>query len=390
MTNVNRLLLIDDEPDIRDLIRKLAEDCGFDVRDTGDGQEFLMLAAEWKPSCVILDLQVPGTDGVELLQSLRKAQNKAGVILVSGFDKRVLKTTERLAEDIGLRVLGALSKPWRAPQLRAMLLAQKSDAPSLTAGDLSRGIADEELFLVYQPKIDLKSGALEGAEALVRWRHPHHGVLTPNFFVPLAEEENLADDLSFAVIEQAAAQLAAWQKLNWTLSLAVNISGQNLGVSSFADRLSAIHKRHNIATEQVGFEVTETAAMSNATTAMDILSRLRLKGFSLSIDDFGTGHSSLVQLYRLPFNELKIDRQFVSECATSEEALVITRALINLARDLGLRSVAEGIETAEVVDVLAELGCDLGQGYFYSKPLPADEFADWATNLDKGITPING
>ncbi len=245
--------------------------------------------------------------------------------------------------------------------------------------ELAHAIANDELRLEYQPKVDLMTGAVTGVEALVRWHHPTRGRLAPDTFVPLAEQTGQIGALTRWVMRTAVAQWHGWHARGLDISIAVNFSGRNLDEIAFPDVLEALCRGSDVACGQFVIEITETATASDEVKMMDIATRLRLKGFRISIDDFGTGYSSLVQLQRLPFSEMKIDKSFVIQCATSRESLVIVKSIIDLAHNLNLKVVAEGVETLEALELLRRLGCDLAQGYYVGRPMGGERLPGWVS-----------
>ena len=236
--------------------------------------------------------------------------------------------------------------------------------------ELSAAFQTDALRLVYQPKIDLKSKKLAGVEALIRWLHPAHGPIPPGDFIPLAEESDVIDDLTTWVADRAIAQARAWADQGFDGSMALNVSARNLNKVQFPDMLADICARHHLATDRVVVEITETASQQ-ILKLLDTLTRLRLKGFRLALDDFGIGFSSMAQLQQLPFSEIKVDRSFVGKIVEAEDCLIITRAIINLGHELGLKVVAEGVESADALEQLVQLGCDAAQGYHIGRPAPA-------------------
>jgi EAL domain-containing protein (putative c-di-GMP-specific phosphodiesterase class I)/ActR/RegA family two-component response regulator len=375
--NGNRLLMIDDEPAFGRLIKRIAEASGFAVEVTEKPQDFQRLAQHWRPSLVIMDLQIPGTDGIELLRVLTAHHCDAHVIIASGLDAKTLDAAHRLGLERGLKMAGTLSKPARATAVRELLVRLKMTAGVLSPADLGDAIAGNQLFLEYQPLLDCSSGEIGGVEALVRWKHPVRGRIPPDEFIPLAEGSELIDELTDWVVGTALTQAAAWRSEGIELGLSINISARNLSAIDFPDRLAQRAHRAGISPAAVIFELTETAAMRDAVQMMDVLTRLRVKGFRLSIDDFGTGHSSLLQLQRMPFSELKIDRSFVMQMLRDKEARVIVEIVIDLARKLGLYTVAEGVEDEPTMRMLLALGCNALQGYYLSRPLHPDRLPDF-------------
>ena len=380
----NRLLVVDDEPSIGRLVRKIAEGIGFEVLLTEDPIVFAKTAREWRPSVIILDLKIPGTDGIELLRGLAADNCAAHIVLTSVIDDKVLEAAQQLGRDRGLNMGALLHKPIRIDILERLLRALKPVPKTLLADDLGEGIAAGQLFLEYQPKLDCRLGRITGVEALVRWRHPVHGIVRPDQFVALAEESDLIRSLTDWVIVEATKQAAAWQAERLGLVVAINMSAKDIEDLALPDRLHH-HCRHaGIEPNAIILELTETSAMREAVQMMDVLTRLRLKGFRLSIDDFGTGYSSLVQLQKLPFSEIKIDGSFVMQMMHSASCRVVVEIIIELARRLELKSVAEAVEDEATLKSLAEMGCDMAQGYHLSRPIAAEQIAGFVRRYGSG------
>jgi len=240
-----------------------------------------------------------------------------------------------------------------------------------------RAIAQDELVVYYQPKVHIDGHRVQGAEALVRWQHPEHGLLAPGAFIPAVERTALIGPLTRYVLERSISQCAAWRRSGWELSVAVNLSMRNLLDRSLPQEIERMLVQCGLTPDALQLEITESMIVSDPDRAIAILTRLHDLGVHMSVDDFGTGHSSLANLKRLPINELKIDRSFVTPMLHDESDEIIVRSTINLGHDLGLNVVAEGVEDKSTVDRLEVLGCDLAQGYYLSPPVPAGAFADW-------------
>lgn len=234
-----------------------------------------------------------------------------------------------------------------------------------------------QLRLVYQPRVDLRSRLCVGAEALLRWTHPELGEVSPGEFIPIVEQTSLARDTTARVLDAGLAQLRAWQKTGLDIQLSVNVSATNLDEVDFAQRIQLYLLKHRLPAEMLELEVTESAIMGDAGHAIAQLNAIASTGIRLAIDDFGTGHSSLAYLQRLPAQVVKIDQSFVRELTAGERERTLVRSMISLSHDLGYRVVAEGVETAEVADLLAEMGCDEAQGFHFARPLEAADFAPW-------------
>lgn len=370
------ILAIDDEPAFLDIIQKVAKSAGFLATTTTDPTVFCTMLVTQPPSVVLLDLQMPDCDGIELLHALAEAHCRAKIILMSGFDPRVLSLARGIGDDLGLEMGEPLQKPLRPAELRQVLSKIRSKTFLPDAIALQDALDNHQLELFYQPIVTLGSGRTTGFEALIRWRHPEFGIVMPYQFIPLAEKTDLINPLTDRVLDLAAAQIADWRPLGIDPFVSVNVSAANI-VADLPDRLVRLCTRHAIPPRQLRLELTETAAMGNPALMLEILTRVRLKGFQLAIDDFGTGYSSLVQLHRLPFTELKIDQSFVRDMSSSAEANLIVGTIISLGHSLHLELIAEGIETEDLMARLVSMGCETGQGYFFNRPMPANEVPAW-------------
>jgi EAL domain-containing protein (putative c-di-GMP-specific phosphodiesterase class I) len=235
----------------------------------------------------------------------------------------------------------------------------------------------DQLILHYQPKVALNPSHLVGVEALVRWQHPTKGIVPPAEFIPIAESTGLINKLTVYVLEQAVRQARAWLSAGLTVPIAVNLSPRCLLDVDLVDLVRGLLAEHRLPAELLRLEMTETAVMTNPALAMSTLTGLHELGIRLSIDDYGTGYSSMAYLNRLPVDELKVDRSFVMNMLDNDNDAVLVRSAIDLGHNLGLTVVAEGVEKAEHVTALRDFGCDVAQGYHYARPMPPDEVAAW-------------
>ena len=384
--NARRLLLIDDDVGIRELVCDIAEECGFDATATDEPEQFLSASESLNPSVIVLDLMMPGVDGVELLRALSERSCRSKIMIISGLDSKMLKTAKHLAQAQGLDVLATLQKPLDVNDLEALLANAAGQDVAVTGDELAAAIEKEELIVHYQPKVSLTPSGdmpIYGAEALVRWRDLHRGLILPGAFIPLAEETGLIAPLTDLVVRTAIRDLARWKGKGLGLSIAVNMPPLLLTDLELPDRLVDQLKAADVDPANLVIEITESVAMRDVSTSMDILMRFRLGGIGLSLDDFGTGFSSLVELYRMPFTELKIDQSFVSDIDENEEARIIVRSIGDLARNLGLSVCAEGVETTTALSFLRDLGCERVQGNLISEPLPLEGFEDFVNGWGK-------
>jgi EAL domain-containing protein (putative c-di-GMP-specific phosphodiesterase class I)/CheY-like chemotaxis protein len=377
------IALLDDDIALCDFMRKVAEKAGYRTIMVHDGRELATLLVA-QPVLLVLDLAMAHMDGIEVIRQLAAVQYPGRLVLVSGHSAAMLQSAKLLAELQGLRVAGVLTKPMRAESLLALLQTPEPAAlraqaqPELNRDDLSRGILNNELVMHYQPQVRLADGAWVGVEALVRWQHPQHGLLYPDAFIPLAESSGLALAITHQVIEIALRDYASQKEnLNFTGTLSINLPPVAMTDLTFPESVITATAKIGYPAEKLIFEVTETSVPVNPTRARDILTRLRLKGFALSIDDFGTGNSTLEGLQNLPFNELKIDLGFVRVAETDKAARLIVESSIALGRQLGLTVLAEGVENEALWRWLSQAGCELAQGYFIGKPMPLEKMAVW-------------
>lgn len=374
---LDRLLIIDDDEAIGQLYASVGETIGYAVRATNSPDAFWQAVEKWSPSVILLDLRMPRIDGIEILRGLADRRAKARILLASGSEPSLLETVQRIGRERGLAMSGVLAKPVGPSHLRGVLTDLKTTPHPITVDEIRGGIERGEFDLAYQPKIDLRDGHIVGVEALIRWHHPTRGNVAPNDFISIAEASGLIDGLTDIVFDKALAQFVAWRCAGFDMSVAINLSPINLRDLAFPERLKDTCDERGIAPGSLILELTETAAHDDHTTLMDILTRLRLRDLHLSIDDFGTGHSSLFKLHTLPFSELKLDRSFIVEARASSRALIIIKATIDLAHALGMAVVAEGIEDRETATLLRDIGCDIGQGFHFSRPLAGDAMLEY-------------
>ncbi len=248
-------------------------------------------------------------------------------------------------------------------------------------GDLRKAVEAGQLVVHYQPKADMRAGGIIGVEALLRWHHPEHGLIPPDEFIPLAEHTGLIKPLTMFVLEEALSQCHAWRQDGLQVGVAVNLSMRNLYDPRFADDVQRLLRSWRVEPRYLEFEITESVIMADPQRAGAVLGRLSALGVGLSLDDFGVGYSSLAYLRRLPVTEIKIDKSFVMNITDNESDAMIVRSTIGLARSLGLRVVAEGVETKHTWARLVALGCDVAQGYYLCRPKPAYELTPWLHSL---------
>lgn len=390
-----RLLILDDDLMVGGTIALIAEGAGWECKATDEPQLFFSLLEMWQPTHIALDLVMPKMDGVEVMVELSRRACNSQIIISSGVGSRVLDAASRSAAEHDLNIVGILSKPFKPSMLHALLsvntcdrkvmgddadedfaLGSGQDESAVCEVELQRAIEQRELFLVYQPKINCVTNTPVGFEALVRWQHPQRGLIMPNDFIPLAERSGLIDPLTDLVVEMSLGWFAAHFAAS-NLQLSINISAVNLKNLQLADRMADLCASLGVAPGKLICELTETSTMEDPVASLDLLTRLRLKGFLLSIDDFGTGFSSMLQLVRLPFSEIKIDKSFVMTALQSAESRAVIRSIVELGQSLSLSTSAEGVEHPRVLEFLRSVGCERAQGYLIARPMAAATALDW-------------
>ena len=387
-----RLVVLDDNESVNEIVAAVARRRGWEVKTTTRQAEFRALVRDFAPDGILLDLQLDETDGIEELHFLQGERYPGAIVLMSGFDSRVLASAQKVGDSLGLMMPAVMEKP--APSARiAELLAEIEQLPTtvasltgvartrpggITARDVVNALDAGHMELHLQPIVSAIGHTVQRAEALIRWRDPVWGSVSPALFVPVAETDEAAiDRLTMWVAHTGATHYRRLADAGTPVQSCINLSGRNIRALDFPDRLTLLREDLALPQDAIGLEITETVAMTDFDSTTEVLARLRLKGFPVAIDDFGTGHSSLIALRQMPFSTLKIDRSFVSEIRTSSDSLSIVRSVIQLAHDMNLSSVAEGVESSDAAQTLTDLGIDSMQGYFFSKPLPFDNFTRW-------------
>lgn len=357
------------------------------VLEAADGLEALRLL-EQQPErrifLVITDIDMPGMDGIELIGRLAEGRQVENLIVTSARDPRLLETVESMgAGEERIQLLGTLPKPVTAAGLARMLEHARPRAgrgggrPLFEPGldEIGRSLDAGEFIPHVQPKVAIDTGLVKGVEALARWQHPQHGLLGPQTFIPRIEGTPLMARFTLSMVEQSLRHLRDWTRAMPALTVSINLSADDLASQDFIDRLTDLVAQHGAAPAAVTWEVTETMIMNSR--SLGNLARLGLKGFGLSMDDYGIGYSSMQTLSRSPFTELKIDRIFVNGASERSNRRAILNSSLDMGRRLGVCTVAEGVETAEDWKLLAELGCDVAQGYLIARPMPAGELVGW-------------
>ncbi|MES2259206.1 MAG: EAL domain-containing response regulator [Pseudomonadota bacterium] len=333
----------------------------------------------------IIDLALPGMDGLELIRRLAEAQCPAAIIVLGAQKADVLFSVETMAQAYGVDLLGTIAKPAGEQKLAALLANYEApDAPNtrtppqvFSFTEVGRGLQAREFDPHFQPMIELETGQVKGLEMFARWNHPQHGMLGPASFMDVLEKSNRVDFLDWSMIEKTVAACRTLHDKGIPISFSLNVDQSTLAHPQFIAQINACLARHRILADYITFEMTESAVLSADPHFLERLLRLRMQGFGLAIDDYGTGRSNLQLLAAVPFTELKIDRSFVDGASNKRAIGTVLKSCLGLARSLERRSVAVGVETKQDWDFLQGLGCTYAQGYYIAKPMPLAEFPAW-------------
>jgi EAL domain-containing protein (putative c-di-GMP-specific phosphodiesterase class I)/CheY-like chemotaxis protein len=366
------------------------------VMNAADGRTALELFEKASPpvDVVITDLNMPGMDGMEFIRHLGARGAPVALIVATDQEHAVLSSVEAMTRAYGVNLLQGIRKPVTPKKLAVALARYKrpeapaagtASSPQLAfaLGEIADGITRDQFEPYFQPKIDLTAGRIRGVEALARWRHPLHGIVAPARFIPILEAGAQMDALTMVMMRKSLDCCRKWRVAGIDASVSLNLSLTSLNDVTLADRLMQCVAASSIEARHVMLEVTETAAASELGKVLENLSRLRMNGCGLAIDDYGTGYSSMEQLTRIPFTELKIDQSFVRNARARISSRAMLESSVEMARKLGLVAVAEGVETAQEAQMVHALGCDLVQGHYVAVPMKAGDFLRWAADYGR-------
>lgn len=389
ITNL-RFLVAEDHEFQRSMVVIMLASLGIkNVLEAPDGHAALAIIqdAKWPVDIIITDIDMPGMDGMEFLRRLGESQIPTSVILISALDRNLLASIETMVKMYGIPLLGVIPKPLTPEKLQPLIErhqsiqaapnSPKADNPIYELEEIIAGLKNDEFEPFFQPKIELASGLVKGTEALARWRHAKHGIVAPYAFISLLEDNDCIDELTWIMLRKAAAHCRSWRATGVDSTVSVNLSLKSLSDVGIADRVTELVRDQLLDPHHMVLEVTESAAATDVGKALENLARLRMKGFGLSIDDYGTGYSSMQQLARIAFTELKIDQSFVTNAVAQESLRVILESSLGMAKKLNIVSVAEGVETQADWSLVQQLGCDFAQGYFIARPMEAEAYFDW-------------
>lgn len=345
---------------------------------------FDMLQSGTPVDICFIDLNMPQMDGIELVRHLANIGHPVAIALTSAYGAGILLSVETMSRAYGAYLLGTFEKP-ATPEVLQQLIAQyqppamrsSETTPVPTLQEIRQAIEAGQFEPHFQPKVELASGQVKAVEAFVRWHHPRHGLLMPAAFLPQLEADSSMDDLTWLVIGRTLAACREWHDRGLMLSVSINLSTHSLAQPGLAEKILAQVTKHNIKPRYLTIEITELMAMTNVPVCLENLARLRMKGFGVSIDDYGIAHSSVQQLLRIPFLDLKIDRSFVAGASRNPQMHIALSSCLDLAKKLHRNSVAVGVETREDWDLLHGLGCTYAQGYYIARPMERAAVPGW-------------
>jgi EAL domain-containing protein (putative c-di-GMP-specific phosphodiesterase class I)/DNA-binding NarL/FixJ family response regulator len=388
-----RVLIADDDEFMLDCLEEVLNQLGLtQIHRARDGNELLVYVdqPEKCPDLIFCDLDMEGMDGIECLRHLAERSFRGAMIAVSGASPRLLGSMADLAREHRIEFLGAIAKPIDSETIRAAIMAFGARSPPkvapklepgtiapVTPDEIRQGIAAGYVDVFFQPKVTIADRKVIGAEALLRWRDPVRGILPPMAVVQVAEAHGIVNELTHAVYRKSIIHLAEWWRCGHAITMSINLSMEDLVQLNLPDLLLEMTRSAGTDPSHVLLEITETRLMVNFASSLEVIGRLRLKGFRLSIDDFGTGYANHEKLVRMPFDEIKIDRAFVHNAAKDAAARAVLESSVDLGHILGMQVVGEGTETLDDWNLLAAIGCDIAQGYYLARPMPADQFIDW-------------
>ena len=399
-----RFLVVEDHDFQRRTLAQMLTRLGaIRVFEASDGHSALEVlgSLETPVDVIVSDLDMPGMDGMEFIRHVARGKVPVSVILASGLDRSLISAVETMTTAYGVKLLGVIEKPITPQKLEAALMPpapppaasppakprlalslEEIEAPqaarqTFTLEEIASGLANDEFEPFFQPKVSLATGRLAGAEALARWRHPERGKIAPYAFNKPLQESGRIDELTWIMLRKAAACCREWRAAGHELHVSVKLAVASLAHDDLADRVTELVAGRDLEPRHMVLEVAESVAATRAGNALENLARLRLRGFGLSINDYGNAYAALRQLTRIAFSELKVDQAFVRNAAKEEPGRSALLSMLETARSLEIASVVEGVETQRDWDLLVELGFGFAQGYFIAAPMDTVAFAEF-------------
>jgi EAL domain-containing protein (putative c-di-GMP-specific phosphodiesterase class I)/AmiR/NasT family two-component response regulator len=390
------VLVVEDNDFQRQMLVSMLEALGpAAIHDAANGRQAIEVMRRLQDGrsvdVVFCDLNMPEMDGLEFLRHLGEDRHNVGLVIMSAMGSRLLAAVGSMAKALGIQILDVIEKPVSMGRLKESLCryeplerqrSLRAAMPEFALEEILQGVATGQFEPYFQPKVDLQTGQLVGAEALARWIHPELGVVGPGAFIPLLEQSGNIDALTFDMIAHSAAACRAFRARR-DMTVSVNLSLASLDDTTLADRIIRTVRDAGLEPKHMILEISETAAMSDVAHTSENLARLCMHGFALSIDDYGTGYANMQQLTRIAFSELKIDQSFVRDFSDNPAMRIAVESSIDVAHRLHLKSVAEGVESQRDWDALKAAGCDIAQGHFIAKPMDRGLFSAYVDVFDQ-------
>jgi len=371
------MLILELDPESKAVLLAVAERLGCEHVETDSVENLSEVLSVRRPTLAVLAVDRVDTDCLAVLDALAEHEARPMTVLIGSVGPRVLSSARRAAESRGLSIVGVGSRPLDAIAMENLLAPHLVVAPPVQRAELEQAIAEHELMLFYQPKLSITGARVEirGVEALIRWQHPRRGVLHPRHFLKAINECGLTAQLTDFVMTEAVRQSSQWRALGVALEIIINLSTHLVQDRGFPDRLAVLLQENDCPPQQVVLDVTESLNVDDQNLLLDVFTRLRILGVGLSLDNFGTGMSSLTELYKMPFSEIKVDHSLLADVPREREARVIVKAIVNLAHSLNLSVCAVGVETRQMFEFVRSAGFDTVQGRFFCEPVKAQDIA---------------
>ena len=388
MTQLEKVLLVDDDPTQLIVLSAYFTGLGCaEVLEASSAKEALGAVTTHGNSLqlIVSDLMMPDMDGIEMLRALKTQGFKGDIALISSLEQNLIDSVRKIGSLHGLNIVGTCRKPLTRAALDdvfhsldfSVTSSPKQNDVTFSPDDVKEALERSEFLPHYQPKVDVLSGRILGVEALARWQHPEKGVLSPALFMPIIEADGLCPNLTLLMFKKALADLSKWHQNSIQIKMAVNVTAREVADLEFPSIVHDLLKEAGIDARSITIEITENEVLEFNATSVEVLTRLRLMGIDIAIDDFGTGYSNLKTLQEFPYTEIKIDQVFIRGMTKDSFAQEALRVAATLGRQLNMRVVAEGVETADELEFVKQRGIDEVQGYFIAKPMPAEELTSF-------------
>jgi EAL domain-containing protein (putative c-di-GMP-specific phosphodiesterase class I) len=367
------MVILDSDGESLEVLREVAQRLGCEHVEIDSASDMQQVLGLRHPTMAIMPVDRIDARGMAALDALAHHDSRPAMLLIGEISPRILAGIKRAAATRGLTLIGVAPRPLDAIFVEKMLSPHLAVSPPIHRQEVEQAILQHELNLLYLPKLAMASGpvTIQGVEALVRWQHPRRGLLEPAHFLRAVEEHGLMTQLTDFVMTESVRQGAVWRERGLALEIVVNMSTELVRDRAFPARLASLLEEHNFPTQALTLDVTESGSVADRDLLLDVFTRLRMLGVGLSLDNFGTGLSSLTEIYRIPFSEVKVDHSLLADAPREREARIVVQSIVNLAHTLQLVVCAEGVETSQMYEFVRSAGFDTAQGRFFSEPVDA-------------------